>query len=170
MPHLQLQAGPSRSNVAPVAEILPVLLHHQAEKPFSPPPFRFAIFLSSIYPYSASVQLGRDVTEEARPEERPKRPPSFDSAYSSEEDIAKYTVRVFKADCVKAKIQMPTAHIYGTEDSVLHECRELVKMCDKSVTFTYEHNGEHVIPMDADTNKAIRDVIMMAVERSDMLS
>ncbi|KAJ8123662.1 hypothetical protein ONZ43_g440 [Nemania bipapillata] len=38
-----------------------LLLKHQIEKPFSPPPFRFAIFISGTLPFSWSTSEGQDV-------------------------------------------------------------------------------------------------------------
>ncbi|KAI0096863.1 serine hydrolase FSH [Nemania sp. FL0031] len=38
-----------------------LLLKHQVENPFSPPPFRFAIFISGTLPFSWSTSAGQDV-------------------------------------------------------------------------------------------------------------
>ena len=95
---------------------------------------------------------------------------SSDSSFSSEEDLSDTSVRRLTPQSVKAKIRIPTAHIYGKEDVLLKESLDLVKMCDESLATTFMHHGAHDIPMQIETSKNIHDVIEKAIERSHMMS
>ena len=145
-----------------------VLLHHQAETPFAPPPFHVAIFVSSIYCYSRSTALGVDVTDMVPANERLNPRISPDSS-DSDEDLTSYRVRRLTPVSVRSKILIPTAHIYGEKDNLLNESLDLVKMCEGSFASTFQHHGGHEIPMDDETSKKIRDCIELAVEKSQML-
>ena len=147
-----------------------VLLHHQAEQAFVPPPFRVAIFISSIYCYSRSTELGVDVTDIVPANERLETWSEPSSRDSSEENLPYHPVRRLTPDSCKAKLLIPTAHIYGSNDTLLNESLDLVKMCDSSFASTYMHGGGHDIPMDYDTSVKIRDTIEIAVGKSQMLS
>ena len=140
------------------------------EHPFEPPLFRFAIFICSTYPHSRSVTKGKDVTELVKPDELPRSRRSMDSGYESEADAANCRVRLLCVEVEKTKIAIPTAHIYGAEDKLMHESVEVEEMCDKRLAFTYKHKGGHEIPMDAITSKAIRDTIALTIERCDTFS
>ena len=147
-----------------------VLLHHQAEQPFVPPPFRVAIFISSIYCYSRSLNLGVDVTAIVPANERLESWSEPSSRDSSEENLSYHPVRRLTPDSFKAKLQLPTAHIYGANDTLLNESLDLVKMCDSSLASTFMHDGGHEIPMDYETSLKIRDTIEIAVGKSQMLT
>jgi len=149
-----------------------ILLHHEIEKPFLRPPFRFAVFICSTYAHSASLSLGKDVTEHVKPEDLPKSRKSFDSGYSSEpeQDTAKNAVHLFCVEVEKARIQIPTAHIYGNEDPLKHESVEVELMSNKNVAVSYTHKGGHGIPMDEVTSKCISDVIHMAMGKCEIIS
>ena len=94
---------------------------------------------------------------------------TWGSPDSSEEDLTSSSVRRLTPSSVKAKLQIPTAHIYGIQDALLNESLDLVKMCDESFASTYQHGGGHDIPMDEETSKKIRDTIEIAVGKSQML-
>ncbi|MCJ1227278.1 hypothetical protein MMC12_003933 [Toensbergia leucococca] len=148
-----------------------LILHHQIEHPFAPPLFRFAIFICSTYAHSRSISLGKDVTEHVKPNERPPlRRKSTDSGYESDDDVSSDTVRLFCVESEKTKIQIPTAHIYGSEDKLMHESVEVELMCDKRVAFSYKHKGGHDVPMDAVTSKGIRDTVALAIDRCETFS
>ena len=95
---------------------------------------------------------------------------SSDSTFSSQEDPADTLVRRLTPQSVKAKIRIPTAHIYGKEDALLCESLDLVKMCDDSLATTLMHHGGHDIPLEMETSKSIHGVIEKAIERSHMMS
>ena len=136
-------------------------------QPFAVPLFRTAIFISSIYCYSASPTLGVDATESVPANER-LAPPN--SGTLSEMDLANYAVRRLTPGSVKAKILIPTAHVYGENDPLLNESLDLVKMCEGSFASTIMHSGAHDIPMDEETSKKIKEVIEIAIGKSQMLS
>jgi len=150
--------------------IASILLHHEIEKPLSRPPFRFAVFICSTYAHSARVSLGKDVTEHVKPEDRPKSRESFDSGYSSDQNTADNSVHLFCVEVEKARIQIPTAHIYGNEDPLRHESIEVELMCNKNLAVSYAHKGGHDIPMDEPTSKCISDVIHLATKLCETIS
>ena len=95
---------------------------------------------------------------------------SSDSSFSSQEDMADTLVRRLTPQSVKAKIRIPTAHIYGQQDELLKESLDLVKMCDESMATTFMHHGGHDIPFEMETSKSIHDAIETTIERSNMIS
>jgi len=147
-----------------------ILIHHQIETPWLPPPFRVAIFLCATYPHSRNSVDGKDVTDKVPTSELPGRRSSTDSGYSSDEDSAKDSIRVLYANSTKARIQIPTAHLYGENDQYLHESLEVVDLCDQRLSIEYKHKGGHEVPMDAVSNKKIRDIIAMTCERGETFS
>jgi len=147
-----------------------ILIHHQIETPWLPPPFRVAIFLCATYPHSRNSVDGEDVTDKVPMSELPGRRSSTDSGYSSDEDSAKDSIRVLYANSTKARIQIPTAHLYGENDQYLHESLEVVDLCDQRLSIEYKHKGGHEVPMDAVSNKKIRDIIAMTCERGETFS
>ena len=114
--------------------------------------------------------MGVDVTDTVPVNERIENSPLPSSHGSSEEDLAYYTVRRLTPESVKAKLQIPTAHIYGESDKLLSESLDLVKMCEGSFASTFKHGGGHDVPMDNETSKKIRDAIEIAIGKSQMLS
>ena len=149
---------------------LAVLLHHQIEKPWLPPPFRVAIFLCATYAHSRTTVDGEDVTHKVPTNELPSRRTSTDSGYSSEEDSAKDSIRVLYANSTKARIQIPTAHLYGENDSYLHESLEVLDLCDPRLALEFKHKGGHEVPMDMTSNKKIHDIIATTCERGETFS
>jgi len=147
-----------------------ILIHHQIEKPWLPPPFRVAVFLCAIYAHSRNSLDGKDVTDKVPASELPDRRRSTDSGYSSDDDSGRDSIRVFYADSTKARIQIPTAHLYGENDSYLHESLEIVDLCDQRLSLEFKHKGGHEVPMDAVSNKKIRDIIAMTCERGETFS
>ena len=147
-----------------------VLLHHQIETPWLPPPFRVAIFLCGTYAHSANGKDGKDITNTVPEDELPQKRRSTDSGYSSDEQSVKDSIRIFYADSTKARIRIPTAHLYGENDSYLHESLELADMCDPRLAVEVKHQGGHEVPMDAISNKKIRDMIAITCERGATFS
>ncbi|MCJ1391332.1 hypothetical protein MMC18_004195 [Xylographa bjoerkii] len=147
-----------------------ILIHHQIEKPWLPPPFRVAVFLCATYAHSRNSLDGKDVTDKVPASGLPDRRRSTDSGYSSDDNSARDSIRVFYADSTKARIQIPTAHLYGENDSYLHESLEIVDLCDQRLSLEFKHKGGHEVPMDAVSNKKIRDIIAMTCERGETFS
>ncbi|MCJ1318878.1 hypothetical protein MMC15_004210 [Xylographa vitiligo] len=147
-----------------------ILMHHQIEKPWLPSPFRVAIFLCATYAHSRTPVDGEDVTHKVPTSELPSRRQSTDSGYDSDEDSAKDSIRVLYARSTKARIQIPTAHLYGENDSYLHESLEVLDLCDPRLALEFKHKGGHEVPMDTESNKKIRDIIAMTCERAETFS
>ena len=145
-------------------------MHHQIEKPWLPSPFRVAIFLCATYAHSRTPVDGEDVTHKVPTSELPSRRQSTDSGYDSDEDSAKDSIRVLYARSTKARIQIPTAHLYGENDSYLHESLEVLDLCDPRLALEFKHKGGHEVPMDTESNKKIRDIIAMTCERAETFS
>ena len=147
-----------------------VLLHHELEKPWEPAPFRAAVFISSVHPYSKSTTEGVDVTDVVPLDERFDYASSSESSLSSDEDLTDTTIRRLTPESTGAKIRIPTAHIYGENDTLMTESQDMLKMCDHSLTSTFVHHGGHDIPLEVETSKKIHGVIEETIERSHMMS
>ncbi|MCJ1298808.1 hypothetical protein MMC08_001598 [Hypocenomyce scalaris] len=131
-----------------------IILHHQIEQPLSPPLFRAAVFISSFRPFSRDPSLGVDITED----------PGTYAPPSAKEGLAR--CRWMDPAVTKARIQIPTAHIYGDKDEFLNQALELVKLSEMSLASTFVHQGGHDIPVRPDVCKGIRDAIVTAVDQS----
>ena len=95
---------------------------------------------------------------------------SSDSSLSSQDDPADTLVRRLTPQSTKAKIRIPTAHIYGDQDDLMQESVVVEQMCDETVASTFVHHGGHEIPFQSETSTKIHDVIEKAIERSHMMS
>ena len=140
------------------------------EKPWEPAPFRAAVFISSVYPYSRSPSAGVDVTDIVPADERLDTSDTSDSSMSSQEDLSDTLVRRLTPQSVRVKIRIPTAHIYGRNDSLVEESKALLQMCDESLMSTFVHQGGHDIPLSTETSRKIHDTIEETFERSQMMS
>ncbi|KAL6715371.1 hypothetical protein ACLMJK_007637 [Lecanora helva] len=157
-----------------------VILYHQIHHPFSPPLFRFAIFICGGAPFSCTPSHGADVTElyikdgvmhgdimhESHADEVEERPSSADTP----EEAFGSTVRRFNAKVDKERLEIPTAHIYGANDVDVRKSEKLVELCEEKVRYTYVHQGGHNIPRGEETSRGIADVVRKVVARSEMAS
>ena len=139
------------------------------EKPWEPAPFKFAVFLSSIYPYSAKTSEGIDVTNIIPVNERLDQSDS-ETGSSTDEDPADALCRRLTPQSCNAKISIPTAHIYGDSDPLKPESTDVIEMCDPMMRSTFVHQGAHDIPLEYETSQHIHDTIQKAIERSNMIS
>lgn len=98
-------------------------------------PFRFAIFLCSGLPFSPLPSVGEDVS------------PVFG---------VNETVRRMHPQLDQARIDIPTADMYGKQDTEYYDqSKNLVKFCNPASCFTVEHPGGHEVPRSA---RLVRDV------------
>lgn len=69
---------------------------------------------------------------------------------------------MFHASVDKARIAIPTAHIYGRQDSWRPHSLDLVALCERPVVF--EHDGGHEVPISASEQicDVIEEVVAMA--------
>ncbi|KAL4883916.1 serine hydrolase FSH [Aspergillus karnatakaensis] len=63
-------------------------------------------------------------------------------------------------------VNIPTAHIVGSQDALHSQGMKLYGLCDQSKAEVYEHGGRHMIPFDEVQNAAMVAVIEKTIERA----
>ncbi|KAI1817361.1 serine hydrolase FSH [Poronia punctata] len=148
------------------AAVAASLLLHQAllgEKPL----FRAAIFIGSPIPFSYRPDVGIDcrvssglgqkpakVNAHGRPttvpphllngSDRLRDPADFQSTGKVFHDSVQY--QMFHPDTDVVRIQVPTGHVYGSEDKWFRHSQELVRLCREDVRTVFQHDSGHEIP------------------------
>ena len=140
------------------------------EKPWEPAPFKAAVFISSVYCYSRSTSAGIDVTDVVPADERLDVSDSSDSSLSTQDDLSDTLCRRLTPSSVNVRIRIPTAHIYGSNDSLVAESQALQSLCDETIASSFVHDGGHEIPLQVEASKKIYNTIEQAIERSNMIS
>lgn len=72
---------------------------------------------------------------------------------------------MFHASVDTLRIAIPTAHIYGRQDSWRHHSLDLIALCEEPVAF--EHDGGHEVPSSA--SEQICDVIEEVVAKAGLM-
>lgn len=169
-----------------------MILHHQIEKVFGPPLFRFAVFIGGTLPFSRSPDIGWDFTEHygqidlkrylyeqaiVKPKsENPIKSRSFEEyENTSDEEMRDDSCRVFLPTIVYPytdidRIQIPTVHIYGSRDGWKSQNLQLVDLCEPDLRETVEHADGHEIPMQQELGLKISAMIRNAAARSETLA
>ncbi|KAI1094618.1 serine hydrolase FSH [Rostrohypoxylon terebratum] len=113
------------------------LLAHQALNPFSPPPFRLAIFICGSSALSVS---------------------EVDGLWSR--------INPRDLEAKNKRIKIPTVHIYGRKDPAYQESLNLKDMCDPRMRLEYAHSSGHDIPRGIAVTKDMARVIQKGIERA----
>ncbi|KAI1204354.1 serine hydrolase FSH [Annulohypoxylon truncatum] len=112
------------------------LLAHQALDPFSPPPFRLAIFICGS------------------------------SALSVSEDGLWSRIDPQIVECRNKRIKIPTVHIYGCKDPAYQESLNLKDMCEPRNMLEYDHSSGHDIPRGISVTKEMARTVQKGIERA----
>ncbi|KAJ6150441.1 hypothetical protein N7471_001640 [Penicillium samsonianum] len=145
-----------------------MILHHQLESPEERSLFSFAIFIGSPIPFSKSLDHGIDLrgyfgleTFQKFHQVRPGCPtviPSYlvtDKTYLRGETelegkalcgLSGSFYQMFHPTVDSARISIPVAHVYGSNDPWIRHSIDLVGLCDSEKTYVVEHDGAHEIP------------------------
>lgn len=75
--------------------------------------------------------------------------------------------RCFHPDLHHERINIPTAHVWGSQDLFKSHAQLLVRLCDGSLATTYEHSGEHDVPHKLEENKMFARIFQKTVLRSE---
>ncbi|RWA10013.1 hypothetical protein EKO27_g5072 [Xylaria grammica] len=174
-PYLAWYSTPTRSNVLDAhGQIQDIIRDHgnfDAVIGFSQellgesPIFRAGIFIGSPIPFSHRLDVGIDCRTSFGVSDKPRnaygRPTAIpchlltDPAYlrnpsqlqeSEEECDEGVQYQMFHPDTDGVRIQVPTGHIYGSEDKWLHHSQELVRLCREDVRTVFQHTGGHEVP------------------------
>ncbi|KAL8684109.1 MAG: hypothetical protein Q9224_006607 [Gallowayella concinna] len=83
-----------------------------------------------------------------------------------------YTSHRFFPEIDKVRIPIPTAHILGTQDSLLESGIRMTEMCHGKVMRVYKHAGGHEIPSRIGKNgtrdvERIRETVEKTVQRAE---
>ncbi|KAI0970357.1 serine hydrolase FSH [Xylaria arbuscula] len=148
------------------AAVAASLLLHQ-ELLGEEPVFKAAIFIGSPLPFSHRLDVGIDCSTGTsygigdeprnaygRPTTIPPHlltdPTKLDTPMQSQgsedtcSEAAQY--QMFHADVDGVRIQVPTGHIYGSEDKWFFHSQELVRLCRADVSTVFQHMGGHEVP------------------------
>ncbi|KAL5339616.1 serine hydrolase FSH [Aspergillus crustosus] len=63
-------------------------------------------------------------------------------------------------------VDIPTAHIVGSQDAIYAQGVKLYGLCDPDKAELYDHGGRHMIPFDAERNDAMVAIIERVIERA----
>ena len=72
-------------------------------------------------------------------------------------------------DEITQRINIPTAHIFGSKDPFCHASMILYKLCHQPSTSLFDHCGSHTIPWDLRSTQGITEQIRGVIERSRSL-
>ncbi|KAN0082240.1 Serine hydrolase FSH [Elaphomyces granulatus] len=162
-----------------------LILKHQIEKPFSGPLFRFAIFISGALPFTWSSSVGQDVfnlligenplnttASEWQRKILTDMFPTWKERRQRLVDIvrdpgnAHLKPRCFHPDLHDERINIPTAHVWGSQDIFRPHAVNLFKLCDPTVAAVYEHGGEHDVPYSLEDSKLASEAVQKTILRS----
>ncbi|KAI0597394.1 serine hydrolase FSH [Biscogniauxia sp. FL1348] len=152
------------------------LLYQQWYNHESPPPFRFAMFISGSIPLQVLKDLGVPITKEAErvvEEARHQRHRGLGplSAHSSKARRA-----VFNSDdCfglnlnripLELKIRIPSIHVWGKEDPLLPASIHLAGLCDPYIRKIHTHEGAHEVPVSKDDRMELGLLLQWGLQRA----
>ncbi|KAI0887633.1 serine hydrolase FSH [Annulohypoxylon maeteangense] len=113
------------------------LLAHQSLNPFSPPPFRLAIFICGSSALSVSESNG--LWSRINPQDLEGK---------------------------NKRIKIPTVHIYGRKDPAYQDSLNLKDMCEPRNRLEYDHNSGHDIPRGVAVTKDMSRTVQKGIERA----
>ncbi|CAK3786716.1 Hypothetical predicted protein [Lecanosticta acicola] len=157
-----------------------ILLHHQAENPYGPPLFRFAVFMNAFLPYSKNSDFGIDVGHMWFEDSGGKVfTPTDDDTVKGIERYGDYMeeghnfrtlpIRRFNPSLHKDKINIPTAHLYGAKDAHRPQSLRLIEMCDEKQVATFEHCGRHEVPRTPKQAEGMATAIKKTFEKAQFI-
>lgn len=152
-----------QTHVEPPASVSPIISTSSSSRGENSPEQ-----LSSL---GSSVPRSRDPTTPYTPQSdgQPADDVSATSLATKLTAAAKDSIRRFHSTIDTARIEIPTAHIYGRHDPYFSQSLELVNMCQSDLAMTFDHGGGHDIPRSAEVNEAIAGVIERTVTRSELM-
>lgn len=74
--------------------------------------------------------------------------------------------RCFHPDLHDERINIPTAHVWGSTDLFKPHAQQLVRLCDESLAATYEHSGDHDTPTKLEENRMLAQIVQKTIMRS----
>jgi pimeloyl-ACP methyl ester carboxylesterase len=74
--------------------------------------------------------------------------------------------RCFHPDLHDERINIPTAHVWGSQDIFRPHAVNLFKLCDPTVAAVYEHGGEHDVPYSLEDSKLASEAVQKTILRS----
>ncbi|KAN0074876.1 Serine hydrolase FSH [Elaphomyces granulatus] len=74
--------------------------------------------------------------------------------------------RCFHPDLHHERINIPTAHVWGSQDVFRPHAVNLFKLCDPTVAAVYEHDGEHDVPHSLEDSRMASETIQKTILRS----
>ncbi|GAB1319700.1 hypothetical protein MFIFM68171_09910 [Madurella fahalii] len=116
-----------------------LILSHQAQRPFSPPLFRLAIFICGSSALSVSETSG--MWSRLSPSELEKK---------------------------GQRIKIPTVHIYGNNDPAYQESLNLKDMCEPRFRLEYDHKKGHEVPRAVQITEQMAGVVRKGIEMALM--
>jgi len=88
-----------------------------------------------------------------------------DSGSSESDDELSHIPRLLHPLMVKARVSIPTVHLYDPKDPYHKQCELVVRLCDKFLTREVLHGGGHDLPADPNELKACAAAIVKAMEK-----
>ncbi|KAI0006342.1 serine hydrolase FSH [Xylariaceae sp. FL0662B] len=174
-----LQSGPYDGVIAfshGAALVSSYLLYQQWYEHESPPPFRFAAFISGNIPLMALKDLGVTISDEAE-----RVVAEAELQYSQGlGPLPTHTTRARRAvfnsdDCfglnlnsipLELKIRIPTVHVWGEKDPMLPASVQLAGLCDPYIRKIHIHPGAHEIPRDGKSLEELAVILEWCIQRA----
>ena len=163
-----------------------VLINHQRDHPFEPPPFRFGVFIAGTLPFGDNVKFGRDVSKyfhnvdmykyiEEHPVPEVLRQKSGFSTNVSGPRVAQddkgqpsQTFRMFWPPPERMPVQLPSVHVHGTKDGWFEQSLEMAELFESRNRSTLQHDGGHQIPSSSDIIQKMCKMIEVAARKSEL--
>ncbi|KAH8664733.1 serine hydrolase FSH [Xylariales sp. PMI_506] len=85
----------------------------------------------------------------------------------SNPDNAHLKPHCYHPDISQERINIPTAHTWGTKDIFIGHAMALLELCEPSMAAHYIHDGEHDVPHTVEHNKRFSEIVKKTILRSD---
>ncbi|KAJ9411857.1 hypothetical protein DTO045G8_7 [Paecilomyces variotii] len=156
-----------------------MLLHHQAESPNSPPPFKSAIFICGGPLLTELERLGYTISLDAWERDHASRKALAEQADVSailSKGSARWGAGLDSAALPSFdeltseitgpyQIQVPTAHVYGAKDPRYFSGVQLAGLGEPSKRKVFDHGGGHEIPRTDVVSRTIADMVRWALDQ-----